>query len=111
MPLQPLASGSVALGATGSGTLTFGPRKYGERWRITRLSTSGTSAIVPALRVYRGAGTTQLVDTTDRGNSAVSETNLELGSGESITCVYSGGTPGAVMTFYVEGELTYGISK
>lgn len=109
MRTQSIASASVTLDASGSGTLVFGPRKYSERWKITRLTTNGDSGTDPNLQVYRGAVGTQMVDTTDRANKAVSETNLDLSSGEFISCRYSGGVVGSIMTFYVEGEISYGV--
>jgi hypothetical protein len=34
---------------------------------------------------------------------------LTLAGGEFLTASYTGGTPNAVMTFYVEGTLTYAL--
>lgn len=107
MATQAIASASVTLDASGSGLLRFGPAKYSERWKITRLTTRGTAVAV--LTVYRGAVGGQMVDSSKYADRDVSETTLELGSGEFITVQYTGGTTGAVMSFHIEGEISYGV--
>jgi hypothetical protein len=99
----------VKLNAAGAGSVTTGPGRQGETWAVTRYSTAGASTVEPNLNVYRGAAS--LVDTTKHGNADVSEnlTALTLAGGEFLTASYTGGTPNAVMTFYVEGTLTYAL--
>lgn len=96
----------------GDGTLAFGPERYRERWRVSRISTEGNSGAQPTLHIYRGAAGGDLLDYTKRGNSAISENNppVELQAGETMTCVYSVGTDGAVMQLHIEGEIDYAIS-
>lgn len=97
------AAGSVVLDANGAGTVELGPRTSSENWRILRLTTQGNSTTVPVLRVHRGAVSGPMVDTTQLGNADVSETQLDFFAGEYLTASYTGGTPGARQTFYVEG--------
>lgn len=103
---------NITLNAGGSAVLFFSPSKYREEWHISRFSTEGNSVLEPNCNIYRGAAGSRLLDTTRRGNSAVSETELVVMAGERITVVYSNGTPGASMQFHIEGEVKfpYGIS-
>src|SRR5688572_23052667 len=103
---------SVTLDASGTGTLAFSPERYGERWEVSRISTFGISALNPVLRVYRGAAGGALLDYTKRGNSAISENNppIDLKAGDTLTCVFSGGTSGAEMSIHLEGEIDYALS-
>lgn len=95
---------TVILDAQGSGTVTLGPAGSVRGWRITRMTTYGTSAVVPVLAVRRGSGG-PVVDTTRFGNSDVSETSLNVLPGESLTVTYTGGSSGAAMSIYLEGEV------
>lgn len=97
------------LDATGRGSVSIGPAKYAEKWAVRRLTTRGTVSPQPSLYVYRGALGERLLDTSVAGNGDISETNIELSSGEHITAWYTGGSPGAIMVFYVEGVVRYGI--
>lgn len=105
-PVQ--TGGVVTLDPTGAGTVTLGPIRSGERWTVTRYTTAGSSAAEPALEVHRGSA--GLVDTTPHGNSDVSEVtaDLSLWAGESLAFKYTGGTPGATMTVYLEGTADRG---
>lgn len=97
-------SATVTLDGAGAGAVQLGPARAGEAWRITRMSTRGTSALEPVLDVRRGSTVGPVVDSTRRGNQAISETDLELFSGEYLSIVYTAGTAGARMQFQLEGE-------
>ena len=99
----------VTLDGAGSATRGFGPAKYREPWQIKRFTTQGTSALEPVLNIYRGAAGGSMIDTTRRGNSAVSETDVTFNNGETLTAVYSGGSPGAAVQFHIEGTINYGV--
>lgn len=92
---------SVTLDGAGRGSIALSPALNG--WRVTRLTTSGTSTVAPTLTVRRGSAGGPVVDATRFGNLDTSETTLEVLAGESIVALYEGGTPGASMVFYVEG--------
>ena len=108
MPTQHIVTGTVTIDSAGNGTLRFGPSKYGERWIISRLTTNGNTAS-GLLTIYRGPIGSQMLDLSKYPNKDISETTLDLKSGETITVHYTTCTPGALMTFYVEGEIKYGI--
>lgn len=95
---------TVTLNGAGAGSVQLGPRRAGEAWRVTRMTTRGTSTVEPVLDVRRGSTLGPVVDTTRRGNQAISETDLELFAGEYLSIVYAGGTAGARMSFQLEGE-------
>ncbi len=98
--------GSVTLNASGQGSMRFGPEVFGTVWNINRLSTNGNSTLDPTCTVYRGAeSNTTMIDNTEKANADISETDLELRDGEFVTVVYDGGTPGAIMSFRIEGEM------
>lgn len=92
---------TVTLNAQGAGTVQLTPTRH---WRITRLTTYGTSTTAPQLVVRRSSPDGPMVDSTRFGNGDTSETTLEVFAGEVLVASYVGGTPGAVMSFYVEGE-------
>lgn len=99
----------VTLDGTGAGSVTIGPGRQGERWNVARYTTNGASATEPSLQVFRGS---DMIDTTPRGNGDVSEmsADLILWAGESLRFAYTAGTPGAIMSVYVEGVVDYGAS-
>jgi hypothetical protein len=101
------ATVNVTLDGAGVGVVTTGPGRQGETWSVARYTTSGASAIDPRLDVFRGSA--GLLDTTNHGNQDVSETTapVVLHGGEFLSMRYTGGTPGAVMTFYLEGTRDY----
>lgn len=100
--------GTVVLDGNGAGTVTVGPTKAGQRWQVIRYTTTGASATEPHLAVSRASA--DVIDTTLRGNGDTSEwTNpVVLWAGESLTFTYTGGTPGAAMTVYLEGTTDTG---
>ena len=105
-PLQ--TSVQATLDATGRGVVAVGPVTPGTTWMIERLVTSGTSALEPQCRVYRGSiygG--QLLDTTGRGNGDVSEmeTPIRLNNGETIVIEWSSGSTGSTMVMRIEGQI------
>lgn len=94
---------TVKLDATGAGSVMLAPSIQG--WKVTRITTTGASTVPPTLTVRRGSAGGPVVDVTRFGNSDVSETDLDVYAGESLVAVYSGGTAGASMVFYIEGSV------
>lgn len=100
-------SRSVTLDGAGGGTASLGPQTYRENWNVTRMSTSGNSATPPALTVKRAGF---LIDSTRYGNNDTTDNiALDVKHGETLTIAYEGGTPGAIMTYYLEGEIRRGV--
>lgn len=104
----PLQSQTTTLNGAGTGRVEVGPSVYGVTWHVALMVTSSDSALSPVLKVYRNAVTSPaIVDQTLLGGSDVSPTDLTLTSGQRLVAVWTGGTPGAVATFNIEGEQEY----
>lgn len=94
--------------AAGRAVAAIGPTKPGQTWHVTRLVTSATAAC--KLYVYQGSETvSNIVDTTRTGESDVSETSLKLSTLETLTFVWSNGTPNATATANIYGTVESGI--
>lgn len=95
----------ITLDAGGTGSVTLGPARPTESWNVQRMTTKGNSTADPTLDVLRGSSS--VLDSTPHGNDDVSDSVIPLLPGEFLTIRYTGGTPGATMTFYLEGTTTY----
>lgn len=100
-------SQTVVLNGGGEGTLVFTPLKAFENWHLTRLTVSGNSAIAAVkCRVYRGSESPEnLLDSSEKANADVSETDLTLSNGEQLVVAFIDGSPGASMSFRCEGTI------
>lgn len=95
---------NVTLDANGRGEGRLAPGQAGVVWRVTRITTYGSSDPEPTLRVYRNLETpTTMTDNTKKANSDVSETQCDVRSGESLLFVYESGNPGDIMGVRIEG--------
>ncbi len=107
--LDLLKSGSVTLDATGTGSVVVGPERGGERWTVTRIAITCTSALQTTVKLYRNIiSTTTLLFGSDAGNNDVASGDppLELPPSGKVVLVWSGGTPGSVASLVLEGKLT-----
>lgn len=104
MSVPLVAAGRVTLDGSGNGTVRVGPA--GNRsWTVNRLTVAGNSATVPKAFVYVGEPVGSPADSTYLGDGAASEVNdLNVPAGLYLTCVFQGGTPGAVHTFQPYGD-------
>jgi len=103
-------SGNGTADSTGRAVCRVQPMRYGEEWRITRMTVQSTSStLVPIAKVYRGSeAASNLIDGTWTGTQDTSDTSIRLMSGESLVCVFSGGDVGSQCTFNVFGEVVVG---
>jgi hypothetical protein len=100
----PLASASVTIDATGKGTVSLGPSRYGEKWEVSLLSVQNTGALNPEISVYRDmASPTSFVESTRNGNSDSSDTKYSLRAGERLVVQTVGGSVGSTTTVTVSG--------
>lgn len=99
-------SGSGTADSAGRAVCRVQPMRYGEEWRITRMTVQSTSAtLVPTAKVYRGSeAASNLVDGTFTGTQDTSDTSIRLMSGEALVCVFEAGDVGSRCTFNVFGE-------
>ena len=92
----------ATIGAGGTATVTnVGPDQNGERWEIENDSVSGSATAT--LSVYRGNDQGRLLDFTKHAEGDSSDTKIPVKSGEVISFVWTGGTPGASMLAHIEG--------
>lgn len=103
-------SGNGVADANGRAVARVQPLRYGEEWRITRMTVQSTSStLVPTALVYRGSeAASNLIDGTWTGTQDTSETSIRLVSGETLVCVFTGGDVGSQCTFNVFGERVVG---
>lgn len=95
--------------STGRATATTGPRKYGDVWHITSITTESTSTTDVQLRVYRNAESPSArIESTYAGKSDTSPCDYTFKAGEKLVYVWSGASPGASCTSRIEGELMSG---
>lgn len=103
-------SGNGTADANGRAQCTVQPMRYGEEWRITRMTVQSTSTtLTPTANVYRGSeAASNLIDGTWTGTRDSSDTSIRLMSGEALVCVFEGGDVGSQCTFNVFGEVVVG---
>lgn len=108
----PLASVTVTLDGNGNGAGQVGPTVYGLTWHVDNTTTfTSSTASNPTLIVYRNVVTpTAIVDSTYNANQDSSDTITDLGNGEQLIFVWSGGDPGAQATAVVYGTYDDGRS-
>lgn len=107
--LDLLKSGSVTLDANGAGSLTFGPERGGESWRVTRINLTCTSTLQTKCNVYRNVVSTLTnLFGSKAGNSDVASGDppLDVTTNSRFIVVWTSGTPGAIATAVIEGKLT-----
>lgn len=105
--LQLLEFVTAVATADGTARVSTGPRKYGDRWNVSGLATSTTSASESRLKVYRGAEMpSALLATTYSGNSDNAGGNpIEISSPDRLVFVWENATPGAQCTATINGDL------
>lgn len=105
------ARGTVA--ADGTLSLTLGPTRGGERWKVLNMTVQNTSS-APLVttqnltaKVYRSAVVpSALIDGTLTGTFDTSPLNpvVELGSGENLVCKWENAQVGSFSTFTMDVE-------
>jgi len=103
-------SGQATFDANGRAVIRLGPEKARERWVVRRVTVSTTSNATSTATTYKGVETpSRRLDGTVRGNQDTSEDDsYSIESGEGFLCVWSGGTPGAIATLFLLGDIEFG---
>ena len=98
---------SATLGADGAATVSVGPTRPGQSWNIRRLSTSVTPKNGgETVRVYLDSvSDLNYLDGSRRAFQDTSETTIEVGNLNRLVIVYAGGTPGAIATMNILGDV------
>lgn len=95
--------------SNGRATAVIGPRKYGDKWHVTTITSESNSAKDVQLRVYRNVESdTARIESTYSGKSDTSPCDYTFYAGDKIVYVWSGATPGAMCSSRIEGELISG---
>lgn len=96
--------------ASGTATVSTGPKKYGDRWTVSTLASASNSVLETTLKVYRGAAvpTAQVASTYSGNNDNAGGSPIEIGSSDKLVFQWTGATPNAVCTCRIEGTLTSG---
>jgi hypothetical protein len=103
--LQLSRSITVTIGASGIGSVSLGPSRYGERWHISTMTVQSTSVTHPTARVFRGTSITGIpLDVSIRGDKDTSACDIDLRSCDSVTCEWRLADAGSVCTFSVDGS-------
>jgi hypothetical protein len=110
--MQPLSEyAQVVLDANGNGAVQIGPDKSNESWQIQVCTVSVSSnASEPQFRVYFGSSTaiTSLIQGTYAGSFDTDTTfNYTLNNSGKLTCVWTGGDPGATATVTFHGQQVF----
>lgn len=105
IPLQ--TSASATFDASGRGIAQLSPAVMGSEWHVKRLIVSATSAC--QFSVYKNVvSASALTDYTKSGAGDVSETDIHLQALDSLIFVWTNGTPGAIGTVVINGDLETG---
>jgi hypothetical protein len=99
-------AGSGAFDTSGEATVVIGC-PAGVRWRIIVATVSTTSTTRTTASLYLGTpAESGFLDGTYSGNRSTSDSEHLILGGEVLTCVWTGGTPGARATLRVSGYQT-----
>lgn len=105
--MQLRESVSAVFGANGQVTISAGPTRPGQNWTVRRLSTSVTPKNGgEQVKVYMdNESDSNFLDGSRRASQDTSETAIEVGNLNRLVFVYSGGTPGAIATMHLVGDI------
>lgn len=94
----------VTLSATGSGSAQIGPTRSRQRWKVTSVTVSTSTATnMPEARLYSPSGT--LLGGTYTGSQDTTDVDITLHFGARIRVDWTGGDPGARATVSVAGTI------
>lgn len=99
---------SVLLGATGGGTVTIGPKRVGQTWRVRSAGVQvATNTLEPTAKLYLGGASPSnfLGGSYTGSNDSDNQLDVLLFRGQVLTCVWSGGDVGARATLSLYGEI------
>lgn len=92
-----------AFDGSGNLTLVIGPIPVGPSWEVKQISIRTTSALQTLAATYIGVNSSGIfISNSFTGNADTdSQPNVTLKPGDSLCCVWQGGTPGAFATLTV----------
>jgi hypothetical protein len=89
--------------ASGTLAITIGPIPMGPSWEIKQISIRSSSVLETTAATYIGVDASGVfISRSFTGNADTdSAPNVTLRPGDSVSCVWEGGTPGAVATLTI----------
>jgi hypothetical protein len=97
--------GQAVLDANGFGQATVTPSRGALTVSMTSVSVT-SNTFEPTAKLYLAVvGDSGFIEGTFSGSSDSSDTSYVVNQGEPLTCVWSGGDPGAGATFRVTGTI------
>jgi hypothetical protein len=104
IPLEVSPNGTIA--ADGSCEVRIGPMVYGTKWVVKRIVVTCTSSVPTQFRFYRDfVSVGRELDSTFRGNDAISETNIEFMYGSTAIGKWTLGIPGSICVMNLYGDV------
>lgn len=101
-----LVSISATFGANGEARAILGPVVFGTDWTVKRIVTTTTSVLESVLNVYFNVeSVSSRIDGTYSGNKDVDDAEIPLRTLDKLVFVWQNGTPGAVATVILSGEV------
>jgi hypothetical protein len=97
--------------ANGRAVASTGPKKFGESWDVTLISTNTNSTAESQLRVYRGveSETSQILSTySGNSDTAGGGSNIKVPAQDKLVFVWSGCDAGSTCNARIEGDLISG---
>lgn len=97
----------VTFDSNGNGTVYMAPNIYGTYWTVKRVSTTCTTPLTKQVtfQLYRNTLTDGMGGTYSGQNDS-DDMDMEIGYGERLIGVYSGGNPGDTGSVTVVGTIT-----
>jgi hypothetical protein len=94
--------GQAAIAASGAAFVFF-TVPFGPSWEIKQITITSTSTLETSARTFIGTNSAGiLISQSFTGNDDTdSQPNVTLRSGDSVCCVWEGGTPGAIVRLTV----------
>lgn len=104
-PLQEFAS--VTLDASGTNTVYFSPQRYGQDWKIERITVTCNSAEETVFSLYRDfvQNSARIGGTYSGNNDTDSAAGITLRYGNRLVGQWTLGTAGAIANIVLDGEM------
>lgn len=107
-----IATGEAIFNAGGRASVQLGPTAYGVEWFVSLMASTTTSTTETNLNVYRQTETpSALIANSRKANGDFNDDEIRLRNLEKLVFVWTGGTPNALATINLEGEVLNAFQK
>lgn len=99
-------SGFSTADATGKTVVRLQPMRAFERWHVTGMTVSSTSATrIPTIKIYKGSESrSMMIDNSYNGQLNHTDCDFWLNNAVALLAVWEAGDVGALAMFTIEGE-------